>query len=224
MTADGRLGYRAARSHSIVPVVDCPILEPHLRRQLIELTRNCDIPQGTGELELRTWGDAITVAGFTYQTGEGAFFQANSAIAALLVEAVLGALAPSGSERVLDLYCGVGLFTVPVGQHVARIVGIESNSTAAADAVRNLAAAGVPGRIVAQDVGEALRDTLLTGQAWDAILLDPPRTGVDAPALEALIALGAPRLPLHLLRACDTGAGPAYPCRERLYSTVGAAI
>jgi 23S rRNA (uracil1939-C5)-methyltransferase len=95
---------------------------------------------------------------------------------------------------VLDLYCGVGLFTVPVGQHVAQIVGVESSSAAGAAAVRNLAAAGVPGRIVVQDVAAALRDSVLTGQAWDAILLDPPRTGVDAPALEALVALSAPLL------------------------------
>jgi 23S rRNA (uracil1939-C5)-methyltransferase len=143
---------------------------------------------------LRTWGDAVEVAGFAYRTSEGAFFQANTAIAGLLVEALLAALAPSGGERVLDLYCGVGLFTVPVGQRVAQIVGVESGSTAAADAVLNLDAASVPGRILVQDVAKALRDPIVTSRAWDAIVLDPPRTGVDALALEALIALRAPRL------------------------------
>ena len=57
-----------------------------------------------------------------------------------------------------------------------------------------MAAAGVPGRIIDQDVAEALRTPELTDQAWDAIILDPPRTGVDAPALDALSALGAARL------------------------------
>jgi 23S rRNA (uracil1939-C5)-methyltransferase len=215
VTADGRLGYREARSHRIVPVADCPILEPQLRRQLIELAESCDISRDTSELELRTWGDTIAVAGFAYYTGEGAFFQANTAIATLLVEAVLEALGPCGSEHVLDLYCGVGLFTVPVGQHVAQIVGIESSSAAAA-AMRNLAAAGVPGRIVAQDAAAALRDSALTGQAWDAILLDPPRTGVGAPALEALVALSAPLLlyiscePATLARDLRVLAGSGY--------------
>ena len=83
---------------------------------------------------------------YTYRTSPGAFFQANTAVAELLLDGVLAALAPHGSERVLDLYCGVGLFTVPVGQRVAQIVGVESNSTAAGDAVHNLAAAGVPGQ------------------------------------------------------------------------------
>ena len=192
--AAGALGYRAARSHAIVPVADCPILEAPLRRQLAELSRQGESPPGSGEVELRSWVGAIKVGNYTYRTSPGAFFQANTAVAELLLDGVLAALAPHGSERVLDLYCGVGLFTVPVGQRVAQIVGVESNSTAAGDAVHNLAAAGVPGNIIDQDVTEALRSPELTGQAWDAIILDPPRTGVDAPALDALIALGAARL------------------------------
>jgi len=194
VAADGGLGYRAARSHTIVPVADCPILEAPLRRQLAELACQAGTSPVSGEVELRSWDGAIHVGDFTYRTSAGAFFQANTAVAELLLDGVLAALAPCGGEHVLDLYCGVGLFTVPVGQRVAQIVGVESNSTAADDAVRNLAAAGVPGRILNQDVADALRSPELTGQAWDAIILDPPRTGVDAPALEALIALGAARI------------------------------
>jgi 23S rRNA (uracil1939-C5)-methyltransferase len=192
--ADGGLGYRAARSHTIVPVADCPILEAPLRQQLADLARQEDTVPVSGEVELRSWNGAVKVAGFIYRTSAGAFFQANTAVAELLLEGVLAALAPRSSEHVLDLYCGVGLFTLPVGQRVAQIMGVESNSTAAADAVHNLDAAGVPGRIINQDVEEALRSPELTGQAWDAIILDPPRTGVDAPVLEALSALGAARL------------------------------
>ena len=192
--AAGGLGYRAARSHAIVPVADCPILEAPLRRQLAELARQEDSSPGSGEVELRSWESAIKVGDYIYRTSPSAFFQANTAVAELLLEGVLAALAPRGSEHVLDLYCGVGLFTVPVGQRVAQIVGVESNSTAAGDAVHNVAAAGVPGQIIDQDVAEALRTPELTGQAWDAIILDPPRTGVDALALDALSALGAARL------------------------------
>jgi 23S rRNA (uracil1939-C5)-methyltransferase len=192
--ANGRLGYRAARSHTIVPVADCPILEVPLRQQLAELAGQADNSLVAEEVELRSWAEAIKVGDFAYRTSAGAFFQANTAVAGLLVEGVLAALAPRGGEHVLDLYCGVGLFTVPVGQRVAQIVGVESNSTASADAVHNVAAAGVPGRIINQDVGEALRSPELAGQAWDAVILDPPRTGVDGPALEALTALGAARL------------------------------
>lgn len=191
---DGRLGYRAARSHTIVPVADCPILEAPLRQRLAAFAEQGNLAPESGELELRSWDEAIKVGEFTYRTHPGVFFQANTPVAGLLVEGVLAALAPRGSERVLDLYCGVGLFTVPVGQHVAEIVGVESNGAAADDAVHNVAAADVDGRIVHGDVAAALHTPEVKGQAWDAIILDPPRTGVDVPALAALIALGAPLL------------------------------
>ena len=192
--AGGGLGYRAARSHTIVPVADCPILEAPLRRELAALADQSDTSPFAGEVELRSWEEVIKVGDFAYRTRAGAFFQANTAVAQLLVESVLAALAPRGGEHVLDLYCGVGLFTLPVGQRVAQIVGVESNSTAAADAVHNIAAAGVGGHIINQDVADALGTPELTGQAWDAILLDPPRTGLDGQALAALMALGSSRL------------------------------
>jgi 23S rRNA (uracil1939-C5)-methyltransferase len=194
VAADGRLGYRAARSHTIVPVADCPICEPELRASIAKLSEQRLDPTLGDEIELRAWADVIELGGVAYRAGEGAFFQANTIVAGMLVEAVLNALALQGGERVLDLYCGVGLFTVPLAQDGAQVTGVEANPAATEDAERNLAAAGLPGRIFTADVGETLRSPQVAGQVWDAVLLDPPRTGVDAPALEALITLGAPRL------------------------------
>lgn len=194
VTAEGRAGYRAARSHAMIPVADCPICEPELRAAIGELAEQRLDPALGDEIELRAWTDAIEVNGFAYHAGEGAFFQANTAVAGLLVEAALDALALRGSERVLDLYCGVGLFTVPIAQRGAQVTGVEANLAAAADAERNLRAAGAAGRILTENVREALAGALIAGQPWDAVLLDPPRTGVDAAALDALMGLAAPRL------------------------------
>ena len=194
VTVDGRIGYRAARSHVIVPVADCPICEPALRFTIADLAAQRVDPAQGDEIVLRTWEDAIEVNGFAHRTSEGAFFQANTAITGLLVNAVADALALRGGEHVLDLYCGVGLFTVPIAQRGAQVTGVEANPQAAADAERNLLAAGAAGRILTADVSEALSNPLIAGQSWDSMLLDPPRTGVDAPALAALMALRAPRL------------------------------
>lgn len=194
VTREGQVGYRAARSHALVPVTDCPIAEPQIRHKLAEMSGAALPTAGAGECELRSWRDSITVNGFDYDAGDGVFFQANTAVAGLLVDAVLSALELQGSERVLDLYCGVGLFTVPVGKQAAQITGVEFNTTAASAAERNLHAAGVCGRIVTADVGSALRDPAIGGLTWDVVLLDPPRTGVDAAALESLARMAAPRL------------------------------
>ena len=194
VTAEGRLGYRAARSHAVVPVADCPICEPPLRATIADLAGQRIDPTQGDEIELRAWEDKITVGPFAYRAGEGAFFQANTAVAGLLVEAVLHALALRGGEQVLDLYCGVGLFTIPIGQHGAQVTGVEANPQAAADAEHNLRTASTASRILTADVGAALREPLIADQSWDAVLLDPPRTGIDAPALTTLATLRAPRL------------------------------
>lgn len=194
VTADGRPGYRAARSHALVPVADCPICEPPLRAQIAQMAAQPVDPALGDEIELRTWQDVIEVGEVSYQAGEGVFFQANTAVAALLVEAVLAALELGGGERVLDLYCGAGLFTVPLAQRGVQVTGVEANPAAAQDAERNLLAASLPGRILTGDVAEALRAAPITGQVWDAVLLDPPRTGIDAPALAALLGLRVPQL------------------------------
>ncbi len=194
VTAEGKLGYRAARSHAIVAVNDCPILEPVLREQVAAPVAGSAEAGAASELVLRSWSETITVGGFAYRAEEGAFFQANTAVAELLVGALLAALSPTGVERVLDLYCGVGLFTVPVGRRVAQIAGVESNAVAAANAACNLEAAQVAGSVFASEVAAMLCSSPLADQPWDAVILDPPRTGVDERALAALAALQAPRL------------------------------
>jgi 23S rRNA (uracil1939-C5)-methyltransferase len=191
------LGYRAARSHQLVLVKDCPILEPSLRDDLRHWDGSVAAEDGD-EATLQTWDTALAVGGFVYLVSEGAFFQANTAVAALLVDAVLGAvldgLSLSGHTNVLDLYSGVGLFSVPIGKTGARVVGVEGNQTAAADAAINLGRAEVDGMVVTADVADVLRTPGIGGRRWDAIVLDPPRTGVEAPALADLAALAAARI------------------------------
>jgi len=190
---NGRLGYRAGRSHDVVVVDDCPILEPVLNERVQALSRT-GVPGHHEEIELRGWTDTVDVNGIAYRVSSGAFFQANTAVAGWLVDAVMEALAPTGDERVLDLYCGVGLFTVPVGKRVALIWGVESSALAVADAEYNLTAAGIGGKILEAEVGVALTSDPILQMPWDAVVLDPPRTGVDAGALAAIGQLAAPKL------------------------------
>lgn len=194
VAADGRAGYRAPRSHAIVPVADCPICEPEVRAALAEMAGAPLDPALGDEIEIAAWADTVAIAGFAYSVSEGAFFQANTAVAGLLVDAAVSALALDGGEKVLDLYCGVGLFTVPLAQRAAHVTGVEANPLAAADAERNLASCGASGNVLTGDVRQALRSPQIAGQPWDAVLLDPPRTGVDGEALAALIDLRAPRI------------------------------
>lgn len=190
VNAQGRPGYRAASSHEVVPVEECPILEESLQERLQAL-RSAALD--AGEIELRVPMQPIEVAGRAYTVPYPAFFQANTQVAALLVDTVLAALDLRPGDAVLDLYCGVGLFTLPIAERAARVIGVEVADAAVRGARLNLRA--FPhARVIEADVEQALGEERITSQLWDAVVLDPPRRGVARPALERLAALRPARV------------------------------
>jgi 23S rRNA (uracil1939-C5)-methyltransferase len=132
--------------------------------------------------------------GPTFLVSPTAFFQTNPTAAATLVEIVLGAIDP-GAGLVLDLYAGSGLFTIPLAARGQRVIAVEENPRAVADAARNLDVnrldpRGV--RLIGGRVEQALRD--LARQRVDAAILDPPRQGCAPPVIDLVFGrLSPPR-------------------------------
>ncbi|HEX9897655.1 MAG TPA: 23S rRNA (uracil(1939)-C(5))-methyltransferase RlmD [Candidatus Methylomirabilis sp.] len=122
-----------------------------------------------------------------------AFFQVNGLAAEMLTRRVMEAAALTGTERVLDLYCGVGTFTVPLACLAREVMGIEASGAAAADAVHNLQANGVTGARVVQAQVEQVLPSLAQEAPWDLVVLDPPRQGCSRRVLEAIIGMAVPR-------------------------------
>lgn len=149
---------------------------------------------------LRPDGASFTVAGRDYvvaevrgrafQVSAGSFFQINSPVMEQLVELVLGALALKPGETVLDLYCGVGLFSAFMAPVAARVVGIEAYAPAVSDAAVNL------DEFENVEIYEAPAEDVLPGLAvhFDAVVLDPPRAGCAPQVVEALVHLHPSRL------------------------------
>ena len=123
-----------------------------------------------------------TVHGRTFRVTAGGFFQVNLPVAERLVELVLDRLALQGNEAVLDLYAGVGLFTAFLAERAALVTSVESYPPAVTDADANLADLDnvdlIEGNV--EDVLPAL------SELYDAVVLDPPRSGVHVRALDAL--------------------------------------
>jgi 23S rRNA (uracil1939-C5)-methyltransferase len=114
-----------------------------------------------------------------------AFFQTNVGAARALVHLVLDAVPARG--RVLDLYCGSGLFALPIAQRGGDVTAVEDSRTAIADLKANvrlnrIAAARI--RPIAGRVEDAIGR--LAGSRWNAVVLDPPRDGCAPGVLSAI--------------------------------------
>ncbi|NLE45984.1 MAG: class I SAM-dependent RNA methyltransferase [Chloroflexi bacterium] len=131
-----------------------------------------------------------TVMGHTYHVSAPSFFQVNTPQASRLVEIVLERLNLRGSETVLDAYCGVGLFATHLAEQASLVIGVESASTAVEDLIQNsvnfdnVEIIEGPTELVLPELDIEL----------DAAIVDPPRTGLDRFALDALADLHPERL------------------------------
>jgi 23S rRNA (uracil1939-C5)-methyltransferase len=110
----------------------------------------------------------------------------NREAAALLEAHVLDRVRAGGPTRVLDAYCGVGLYARALARDGVEVVGIEAHPDAVAEARRALP----DGRIVAGRV----EDHLDEGLPADAAILNPPRAGLGEPVTARLREGGAARI------------------------------
>lgn len=112
------------------------------------------------------------------------FTQVNHQINRVLVSRALALLAPSKTDRVLDLFCGIGNFTLPLARMSREVVGIEGSEVLTARALENAKANGVDAHtsFACRNLFEVTADDLRALGAFDKFLIDPPREGALAVA------------------------------------------
>jgi 23S rRNA (uracil1939-C5)-methyltransferase len=125
------------------------------------------------------------------------FTQVNDATNGILVRQAMQLLAPRPGERVLDLFCGLGNFALPMARLGAEVVGIEGNAGLVERARENARANGLAAEFRVADLFDAGACSRLP--RCDALLIDPPREG----AIEVVKTLGesAPERVLYV--SCD---------------------
>lgn len=121
---------------------------------------------------------ALPELGLTLDFGPSDFTQVNSALNRLMVDQALALLDPPPEARALDLFCGLGNFTLPLGTRCARVLGVEGDAGLVARGRANATRNGLAR--VAFEVADLYQP--LEGQTWlrepfDLALLDPPRSG-----------------------------------------------
>ncbi|HET6633341.1 MAG TPA: 23S rRNA (uracil(1939)-C(5))-methyltransferase RlmD [Rhodanobacteraceae bacterium] len=108
------------------------------------------------------------------------FVQVNARINQAMVARVLELLALRPEDRVLDLFCGLGNFTLPIARQAATVTGVEGDAGLLRRAAANAARNGIGNaEFHPADLFEDQRGAAWARADWDAILLDPPRAGAD---------------------------------------------
>ena len=107
------------------------------------------------------------------------FTQVNFAINRVLVRRALALLDPQAGERIADMFCGLGNFTLPIARSGARVVGIEGSAGLVRRAAENAAANGLQSQVdyALANLFEITPKTLAALGHFDKMLIDPPREG-----------------------------------------------
>jgi 23S rRNA (uracil1939-C5)-methyltransferase len=131
------------------------------------------------------------------------FIQVNREVNVSMVAAAMDMLQPTQDERVLDLFCGLGNFTLPLARRALRVVGVEGDSSLVAKAQANAARNGAGNALFFQEnLFEPERFGPWATERYDLVLLDPPRAG--AAALLARMAHWRPRRVVYI--SCHPGS------------------
>ncbi len=208
--ANKQLGYFERGSNRVCDVEYCAVLTPELQHCL-EQERH-ELTHGTAFIGPRTidaviGDDGISVApaagGFTpgvirrrignetYSFNAESFFQVNHELVVPLIAEALGDLK---GQFAVDLYCGVGLFTLPLARRFAHVTAVEEYAPATEFARQNLAEADVDNvEVVTLDVAHWLKHSR-PFEPLDFLLLDPPRVGCENAAIAGILALRPRRI------------------------------
>ncbi|MCX7975882.1 MAG: class I SAM-dependent RNA methyltransferase [Bellilinea sp.] len=180
-----RIGLRVGAEEEVLLTLEgqpleLPALEVDLPISAVHLS-----PAGSIVLAGEDWLP-MEVDGRLFRVSAGSFFQVNTTQAGAMVRYLQEVLPLDKDTTLLDVYCGVGLFSVFLAERVGRCIGVEVSPSACDDYAVNLD----PFDHVALYIGaaeEVLPGLQLSGKV--VVVLDPPRAGVDRRALDALVAL-----------------------------------
>jgi 23S rRNA (uracil1939-C5)-methyltransferase len=132
-------------------------------------------------------------AGLVFQLRSETFFQVNTESAEALLNVIVEQLALGGDEVLVDAYCGIGTFTLPLAQRVRQAIGLEVQGASVEQAQLNAQLNGIENVNFQTGAVETLLPQL--GIAPDVVLLDPPRKGCDRAVIETLFQIS----PKHIV-------------------------
>jgi 23S rRNA (uracil1939-C5)-methyltransferase len=214
------IGFYRCGSHAVEDVESCPLLRPSLNRALRNV-RQSEVAAGAGKQEMDIacseeedfWtAESVEIlhrriGEFRYSFAAPVFFQANDFLIPELVSLVQKASEKAGCNTAIDLFAGVGLFTLPLALQFKNIFAVEDSEAACRLCSMNLSEARLQNaQVFCSDVLQWMKSARsLAG--LDLVVLDPPRTGAGIEVMKQ-IREWAPKTITYV--SCD----PQTLCRD----------
>ena len=157
-----------------------------------------------GAENIRVYGPGYiedTLCGLVFRLSPHSFYQVNHDQAQRLYETAITQAGITGQDLVLDLYCGVGTITLAMAKAAGKVIGVEVVPQAVEDARKNAERNGISNtEFFCGDAGKAALELESRGIRADVAVVDPPRKGLNADTIEALLRM-APRRIVYV--SCD---------------------
>ncbi len=143
------------------------------------------------------------LADFEFAISPTAFFQVNTVMAEVLLQKVMEYGMPTAGDTVIDAYCGIGTFSLPLAAKAGKVIGIEQNPAAVRDARRNAAANEINNvEFISGDVEKVLTHIAPSLEDIDLLVVDPPRKGLTPAILQSIVKI-KPRRMVYV--SCNPG-------------------
>jgi 23S rRNA (uracil1939-C5)-methyltransferase len=147
----------------------------------------------TGVLGKERFGEELS--GLRLQISHSAFFQTNTEMAERLYGVARDYADLRGTERVFDLYCGIGTLGLAMARGAGEVWGLEIVPEAVADATQNAELNGIGNaRFVAANARTGIRPLVEQAGRPDLVVIDPPRAGLSQKIVRRVIECDAPRI------------------------------
>ncbi len=191
-----RLGFRAAASRNIIDIETCPVLEAELNTAWQQ--RRPELKQRVGRKPQEWtvvhadngvfWADQpaaelpeYSVDSLSLQFDPGGFIQVNRTVNAAMVQQAIDWLAPTAEDHVLDLFSGVGNFSLPLARRAGGVIVVEGLETLVQHARANAERNGLTHvDFFKSNLFNPPEESLWAKEAFTKVLLDPGREGAEA--------------------------------------------
>ena len=172
-----------------VPDVTTIVFTPNEKKGNTILGDTFQTLYGSGTIE-------DTLCGLRFQLSPAAFYQVNHDQAELLYEKALHYAGLTGTETVLDLYCGTGTITLCLARQAGHAIGVEVVASAIEDAKKNAVRNNLAEKtdFYCMDAGQAAQKLAAEGTTPDVIVVDPPRKGISGDVIDAIAAMAPERV------------------------------